>query len=731
MADNILWKNKRVKTPTMLQMEAVECGAAALGIILAHYGRWEPLSRLREDCGVSRDGSKASNILKAAMGYGLEGSGYKMEPDDLHTLPLPVIIFWNFNHFVVLEGIKGGKAYINDPASGPRTVDLEEFDKSFTGVVLSLEPGDNFTPGGSKPGFFRSLKSRLKVGKNGLIFAIVAGLALVVPGLLIPVFSKVFVDNILVEGSRDWLKPLLLGMFITAVLRGILTWLQKQALLRQQTKLAVISSASFLRHILRLPMEFFTQRHGGEIFNRLSLNDTVAELLTGRLATTCISGFTAVFFASIMFFYDPTLTLIGILFAMSNIVILNFINSRRSDLKEVVLQENGKLSGTVMGGLQLIETIKASSSEAEFYSRWSGQVARFRNALQDMRRMATLVTPIPALVSGLSNAAILGLGALKVMDGEMTVGMLVAFQSLMSSFLTPFNTIIQQGTELQTLQADLNRLDDVFNHREDPVFTDISPQPVKDRDGQDSAATPLFRLGGSIEIKNLNFGYSTLGPPLIEEFNLKLEPGNRVALVGSSGSGKSTVAKIVCGLLQPWSGSLLFDKTESKRIPREVFTNSVSFVDQEIVLFQGTIRDNITMWNQTADESRIVQAAKDACIHDIINTRPGGYSSRLSENGGNLSGGQRQRLEIARALASDPAILILDEATSALDADTEKTIDNNLRRRGCTCLIIAHRLSTIRDCDEIVVMDRGKIVQRGRHEELIEQDGLYKRLIEN
>lgn len=731
MADNILWKNKRVKTPTMLQMEAVECGAAALGIILAHYGRWEPLSRLREDCGVSRDGSKASNILKAAMGYGLEGSGYKMEPDDLHTLSLPIIIFWNFNHFVVLEGIKGGKAYINDPASGPRTVNLEEFDKSFTGVVLSLEPGENFTPGGSKPGFFRSLKSRLKVGKNGLVFAIVAGLALVVPGLLIPVFSKIFVDNILVEGSRDWLKPLLLGMFITAVLRGILTWLQKQALLRQQTKLAIISSASFLRHILRLPMDFFTQRHGGEIFNRLSLNDTVAELLTGRLATTCISAFTAVFFASIMFFYDPTLTLIGILFAMSNIVILNFINRRRSDLKEVVLQENGKLSGTVMGGLQLIETIKASSSEAEFYSRWSGQVARFRNALQDMRRMATLVTPIPALVSGLSNAAILGLGALKVMDGEMTVGMLVAFQSLMSSFLTPFNTIIQQGTELQTLQADLNRLDDVFNHREDPVFTDIAPHPDKDRDGQDSAATPLFRLSGSIEIRDLNFGYSSLGPPLIEDFNLKLEPGNRVALVGSSGSGKSTVAKIICGLLQPWSGNLLFDKTESKRIPREVFTNSVSFVDQEIVLFQGTIRDNITMWNQTADESRIVQAAKDACIHDIINTRPGGYSGKLSENGANLSGGQRQRLEIARALASDPAILILDEATSALDADTEKTIDNNLRRRGCTCLIIAHRLSTIRDCDEIVVMDRGKIVQRGRHEELIEQDGLYKSLIEN
>lgn len=718
-----LWKNKRVKTPTVIQMEALECGAAALGIVLGYFGRFVPLEQLREDCGVNRDGSKASNVLRAARRYGLDACGYRMEPDHLNTVELPVILFWNFNHFVVLEGIKGDTVYLNDPASGPKEVTMEEFDQAFTGVTLVMEPGPDFEPGGDKPSVMRALSKRLSLRESGVAFAVLAGLALVIPGLVIPIFSKVFVDNVMVDGSRDWLRPLLFGMLITALLRAGLGWLQQHALLRQQTKLAVISSARFFRHVLRLPMSFFSQRYGGEIGGRVGLNDTVAGLLTGTLASTCISIVTAVFFAAIMLLYDPLLTAIGVTFALINIFVLKWVNRKRSDLKQRVLQEGGKISGTAMGGLQLIETIKASSSETDFFARWSGQVAKFRNALQDMNRWNSLVMPVPALVSGLSTAAILGLGALKVMDGELTIGMLVAFQSLMSSFLAPFNSIVQLGTELQTLQGDMNRLDDVMRYREDPIYGT-----------QASASAPAdgrLQLSGKVEIKGLTFGYSKLDPPLIEDFDLTLKPGSRVALVGGSGSGKSTVAKLVSGLFEPWEGDILFDGTPMRETPREVFLNSFSFVDQEIVLFQGSVRDNLTMWNPAIPDPQIVQAAKDACVHEVISARPGGYASMLDENGANLSGGQRQRLEIARALTSNPSLLVLDEATSALDSETEKIIDDNLRRRGCACLIVAHRLSTIRDCDEIVVLHKGKIVQRGTHDQMMQEGGPYKQLIES
>lgn len=711
----------RVKTPTLLQMEALECGAAALGIILAYYGRYVPLDELREDCGVSRGGSKALNILKAGRHYNMECKGLRMGIKVLSKFKLPVILFWNFNHYVVLEGINGDKVYINDPATGPRKVSFKEFDKAFTGIVLTFKPSPEFEKGGEKPSTFQALRRRLTIAHTGLVFAVLAGVALVIPGLVVPVFSKIFVDNILVEGSRDWVRPLLLGMLLTALLRAGLNWIQQQTLLRQQSKLAIISSAMFYRHVLRLPINFFTQRYGGEIGNRLALNDTVSNLLTGSLASTVISIFTAIFFAVLMMLYDPMLTLIGLFFASTNVIILRWVNRKRADLQQRELQESGKLLGMAMNGLQMIETIKASSSESDFYSRWSGQLAKLRNASQEMERWTTLLMPIPTAVTSLSTAVVLGVGSLRVMDGDFTVGMLVAFQSLMASFLAPFNSIVELGTELQTLKGDMNRLDDVTKHEEDPLYEAEKKTSNKKR--------KIIRLSGMVEFKGVTFGFSKFDEPLIKDFNLTLMPGSRVALIGSSGSGKSTIAKLISGIYEPWEGEILFDGIPRKDIPRDVFLNSFSFVDQEIIFFQGSIRDNITMWNHTIPDQQIVRAAKDGCIHEIISTRPGGYHSMLDENGANLSSGQRQRLEIARSLASDPSIVVLDEATSAMDTQTEKRIDCNLRRRGCTCLIVAHRLSTIRDCNEIVMLSLGKIVARGKHDELIRQDGPYSQLI--
>jgi len=724
----ILWHRKRVRTPTVIQMEALECGAAALCTVLGYYGRFVPLEKLREDCGVCRDGSKAVNILKAARTYGMVAKGFRKEPENLGTLELPLILFWNFNHFVVLEGIQGDKVFLNDPATGPRIVNFKELDHAFTGVVLSIVPDKGFTKGGHKPGLIGALKGRLQSLKTGFSFAVLAGLGLVIPGFIIPVFSKVFVDDILVGQKTYWLKPMLLGMLFTLVLQAILTWLKETSLLRQQIKLAVSSSARFFHHVLRLPYVFFTQRYAGEISTRVQINDRVAMLLSGDFATTCLSLLTITFYLALMVYYDPVLTGIGVCIAAVNFVFLSFVSRKRTDLNQRVLQERGKLTGTAMNGLSLIETIKASGSEADFFSRWAGYQAKTFNAQQELLWWTNLLTPVPVMLGLLNTAVILGFGGLRVMDGYMTMGMLVAFQTLMTRFMEPVQQMVNLGAKFQEAIADMNRLDDILSYEQDPQYnhSDKANEHLGQQQGE-----RRVKLTGELTIKNLTFGYSRLELPLVENFSLNLPPGARVALVGASGSGKSTIAKLVCGLFAPWAGEILFDGQPRKEIPRPVMLNSLSYVDQDIFLFAGTVRDNLNMWNTAVTDIDIVRAGKDAAIHEDITTRPNAYDNQVTEGGKNFSGGQCQRLEIARSLVNNPTLLILDEATSALDPETEKQIDMALRRRGCTCLIIAHRLSTVRDCDEIIVMDRGKVVQRGIHQELMDQDGPYRRLIES
>lgn len=711
---------KRIKTPTVLQMEGLECGAASLAMVLAYYGRKVPLEELRIECGVSRDGSKASNVLKAARKYGLEAKGFRMEPEDLKTMSFPVIIFWNFNHYVVLEGFRKDKVFINDPASGPRVISHEEFDNAFTGVVLTFTPTEAFEKGGDQDSTAKALLRRLNNATSPLVYVILAGLFLVIPGLVIPVFTRVFVDNVLVGQMMGWFRPLLVAMGITAMIRFTLTWLQEYYLLRFETRLAISSSAKFLTHIISLPVEFFSQRMGGDLVTRIQLNDKVATLLSGTLSVNTLNLVMVVFYIIVMLYYDVVLTLTGVTVALLNLVALKFVSKKRVLLNQTLQQEMGKLMGVSMSGLNMIETLKASGGESDFFAKWGGHEAKVTNANQELAMPTQLLGMVTPLLTAINNLVILVVGGFRVMDGVLTMGMLVAFQSLMSSFLQPFTQLVQLGSTLQETTSDIKRLDDAMRYKKAAEFDPVSI----DEFGSE-------KLQGTLEIKAVSFGYSKVEPALITDFSVKLNKGDRVAIVGGSGSGKSTVAKIASGLYTPWTGEVLYDGKPLARIPEQVFFDSVAMVDQDVFMFEGSIKENLTMWDNSVSDEDLVFAAHDAHIHDEIASRKGGYMSHVEEGGTNFSGGQRQRIEIARALMNRPNILIMDEATSALDAQAESIVDKNIRRRGITCLIVAHRLSTIRDCDEIIVLDKGKIVQRGTHETMKDMEGPYAELIKS
>lgn len=711
---------RRIKTPSLLQMEALECGAASLGIVLAYYGKYVPLEKLRVDCGVSRNGSTASNLSRAAQNYGLEVKAYKKEPVQLKELPLPMIVFWKFYHFLVVEGFGKNRVYLNDPASGPRVVDDKTFDDSFTGVVMTFKPGPGFQPGGEKARFMPILMKWLKGYRVSLLFLFLVGLAVIIPGLAIPVFSKIFVDQVLIHQSESWIIPLLLGIALTALLRALLSWLQQYSLIRMEMSLSLKNTSKFLWHVLHLPMSFHVQRPAGDITMRVNINDQVAALLSGRLGNTFLNLIMIAFYAALMLYYSVPLALVAIALSMLNLLALRTISRKRVDSNQKLLQDQGRLFGFSSSGLQMIESLKATASESDFFTRWAGYQTRLLNIQQKLGMLTQTLQVIPVFLTSLSTLIILFMGSGYIMDGVMTAGTFVAFQSLMASFNQPIISLVNLGSALQDVQGGLKRMEDVYN------YPATHPDLLSE---ESSIAGKTVKLQGYVELKDITFGYSSLESPLITDFSLRLSPGSRVAIVGPTGCGKSTLANLVSGLYDPWKGEILLDGKRREDIARVTLNNSIAMVDQNLFLFEGTVKDNISFWDQTIADKDVIQAAKDACIHEDIAARQGAYESKVEENAKNFSGGQRQRIEIARALAAKPSILILDEATSSLDSKTEQMIDSNIRKKGCTCLIIAHRLSTIRDCDEIIVMDQGRIVQRGTHQELISQEGLYTELI--
>ena len=712
--------SKYSKTPTIYQMEATECGAASLSMIFAYFGKHIPLEQMRIETGVSRDGCNAGNIMRCAKKYGFECHGYRKELDGLKELETPCIIHWNFNHFVVFEGFKGKHAYINDPAMGRRKLTIDELDDCFTGVVLTFKPTENFTKEKKKNTLLKFIAKRISGQYNVMFKLLFVGLLLVFPGILLPVLSQVFMDDILVGGNTDWFVKLILFMVATILLQILLTIYRDAILVKLQKKMVLLSAREFIGNLFKLPISFFDQRYVGDLAGRVTNNANVSDFLAGDLAETVLNVFVAIFYLVLLFMYSPILTMIALSTVVVNLITMKITSNIISNGSIKLQQDSGKLAGAVCAGLSITSTLKASGAELEYISRILGYNAKSGSLEQKLSRSQQIINAIPDAVKMLADVILLLVGGSLVIDGKMTIGMLVAFTTLFGSFNEPIDALVGFAKNIQTTKADINRVEDIMKYQIDEKFDEtIEKQPLK------------TKLDGSVELSNVSFGYSRLKPPIVSDFNFKIGCGSSIAFVGSSGCGKSTISKVISGLYTAWSGEVLFDGVPLKEIPAEVLSASVSTVSQNIDFFSGTVRDNLTLWNSNVSESDMIAAAKDACIHDIISQKPGAYDFKLSEGASNLSGGQRQRLEIARALVTNPTILIMDEATSALDPIVEKNIVDNIKRRGCTCIIVAHRLSAIRDCDQIIVMHKGKIAQCGTHEELSKVEGHYSTFIKN
>ena len=715
-------KDGVAKVPVIMQLEALECGAASLAMVMAYYDKWVPLEQVRADCGVSRDGSKAKNVALAAMHYGFEVKAFRLTPKSIQKKSFPCIIHWNMNHFVVLDGFRGNKAYLNDSARGNIEVSMEEFDESFTGVTIIPTPGPDFVPSGQPKSMLDFAKKRLVGAGAAVAFVMLTTAIGYLFGIINSFTSRIFMDRLLTGINPDWLDPFMNMMFWLAIMQLIVAWAQAIYSLKINGKMAVIGSTSYMWKVLRLPMSFFSQRQAGDIQGRLALNSSIAGTLVNTLAPLLLNTIMAIFYLAVMLKQNVPLTLIGLTALVINITVSRHITKQRINITRVQMRDMAKLASTKASGIEMIETIKSSGAENGFFQKWAGYQASVNTQTVKETKTNSLMGQIPVLLTNIANYGVLVLGVYLTMQGEYTLGGVMMFQGFLSSFMQPAQTLITAGQTIQEMRTQMERVEDVMEYPDDEALT------LYKGEGDDELPV-LGKLKGNLELKNVTFGYSKLEKPLIENFSLTLKPGERVALVGASGCGKSTVAKLVSGLYQPWAGEVLFDGKPRSAYPRDVMVGSLAVVDQDITLFEDTVSANIKMWDTTIEDFEVVMAARDAQLHDDITKLPDGYQHKLSSGGKNLSGGQRQRMEIARVLVQDPTIIIMDEATSALDARTEYEVVNAIHERGITCVVIAHRLSTVRDCDEIIVLDRGKVVERGTHDELMRKGGAYAELV--
>jgi NHLM bacteriocin system ABC transporter peptidase/ATP-binding protein len=620
---------------------------------------------------------------------------------------------------VVLNGFKGNKAVLNDPAKGTYSVTMETFDRSFTGICLMFDPGDTFESSGKPKSMVDFTKKRLKGAGVAIAFVMLTTVISSLLGIISPAFSRVFLDRLLTGKNPEWFYPFLIALAALSAVQLIVAWIRTVYSLKIDGKMAVVGTTSFMWQVLRMPMEFFSQRMAGDISSRQSLNASISKNLVNTFAPLLLNTAMMIFYLVVMIRYSWLLTLVGLVSVLVNLLMSRIISQKRINLTRGQARDAGKLAGATVAGIEMIETIKASGAENGYFEKWAGYQASVNTSKVKFAKLNQYLGMIPSLVSSLTNTAVLMLGVWLTIEGEFTVGMIMAFQGFLSSFTAPASMLISAGQTLQEMRTEMERIEDVMEYPLDPVWENETRSECFDK------------LSGAIEMKNVTFGYSRLAEPLIKDFNLTLKPGSRVAFVGSSGCGKSTLSKLISGLYQPWSGEILFDGKPINRIDRSVFTSSLAVVDQDIILFEDTIANNIKMWDDSIEDFEMILAARDARLHEDILHRDGGYQYKITEGGKDFSGGQRQRMEIARVLAQEPTVIIMDEATSALDAKTEYEVVKAIKDREITCIVVAHRLSTIRDCDEIIVLDCGNVVERGTHDELYAKGGLYTQLVSN